>query len=78
MLVLDEATSALDHDTEVAVMAALDQLGGEGRTIVIIAHRTSTVTGCDRVARLDKGRIVEAGPFEALPGGEPARKAVRD
>ena len=44
VLVLDEATSALDDDTETAVMAALDQLGGEGRTIVIIAHRPSTVT----------------------------------
>jgi len=78
VLVLDEATSALDHDTEVAVMQALDQLGGEGRTIIIIAHRTSTVEGCDLIARLDRGRIVEAGPFTQLFGGEPSRKSARD
>ena len=78
VLVLDEATSALDHDTEVAVMQALDQLGGEGRTIIIIAHRTSTVAGCDLIARLDRGRIIEAGPFAQLFGGEPSRTAVRD
>ncbi|MEO5613201.1 MAG: ABC transporter ATP-binding protein, partial [Sphingomicrobium sp.] len=78
VLVLDEATSALDHDTEVAVMAALDRLGGEGRTIVIIAHRMSTVAGCDLVARLDNGRIVEVGPFSKLLGGETSRQAMRD
>jgi ATP-binding cassette subfamily B protein len=78
VLVLDEATSALDHDTEVAVMQALDQLGGEGRTIIIIAHRPSTVEGCDLIARLDRGRIVEAGPFAQLFGGEPSRKSARD
>ena len=78
VLVLDEATSALDHDTEMAVMGALDQLGGEGRTIVIIAHRTSTVTGCDLVARLDHGRIVEVGPVAQLLGGEFSRQAARD
>lgn len=78
VLVLDEATSALDHDTEAAVMGALDQLGGEGRTIVIIAHRTSTVAGCDLIARLDSGRVVEVGSFAQLFGGEPARKSAVD
>jgi ATP-binding cassette subfamily B protein len=78
VMVLDEATSALDYDTEMAVMAALDELIGEGRTIIIIAHRTSTVTGCDLVARLDRGRIVEVGPFAQLFGGEPSRQAIRD
>jgi len=78
VLVLDEATSALDQDTEVAVMAALDQLGGEGRTIFIIAHRTSTVTGCDLIARLDNGRIVEVGSFAQLFAGGSSRKAVSD
>ena len=78
VLVLDEATSALDHDTEVAVMHALDQLGGEGRTIIIIAHRTSTVAGCDLIARLDHGRIVEVGSFAQLFGEQPSRQAARD
>jgi ABC-type multidrug transport system fused ATPase/permease subunit len=71
LLVLDEATSALDHDTEVAVIDALDRLGGEGRTIVIIAHRRSTVEHCDCVARLDNGRLVEAGKFADVFGRRP-------
>jgi ABC-type multidrug transport system fused ATPase/permease subunit len=78
VLVLDEATSALDHDTEAAVLGALDQLSGEGRTIIIIAHRTSSLTGCDLVARLDNGRVVEVGPVAQLLGGERSRQAVRD
>jgi ABC-type multidrug transport system fused ATPase/permease subunit len=78
VLVLDEATSALDHDTEAAVMRALDQSGGEGRTIVIIAHRASTVAGCDVIARFDNGRIVELGSFAEMFGNEPARQAIRD
>lgn len=68
VLVLDEATSALDHDTEVAVMRALDQLGGEGRTIVIIAHRQSTIEHCELVARLDHGRIAQVGTFAEVFG----------
>ncbi|MEO8547200.1 MAG: ATP-binding cassette domain-containing protein, partial [Sphingomicrobium sp.] len=68
VLVLDEATSALDHDTETAVMQALDQLSGEGRTVVIIAHRPSTVEKCELVARLDDGRIVEVGTFGEVVG----------
>ena len=71
MLVLDEATSALYHDTEVAVMGALDRLGGEGRTVIIIAHRQSTVEHCDLVARLDKGRLVELGTFSEVFGRPP-------
>ena len=58
LLVLDEATSALDDATEQAVMSALDQLGHEGRTIIIIAHRGSTIRGCDLVVRLEDGRVV--------------------
>ena len=62
ILVLDEATSALDYDTEAAVVEALNQLQREGRTIIIIAHRLSTVEHCDFVARLEHGRLVEFGP----------------
>lgn len=71
VLVLDEATSALDHDTEAAVMQALDQLSGEGRTIVIIAHRPSTVEHCGLVARLKDGRIVDLGSFAEVLGKQP-------
>lgn len=58
LLVLDEATSALDNETEAAVRAALDALQAQGTTILIIAHRRSALTGCDRLLRLDAGRIV--------------------
>ncbi|MDQ3144721.1 MAG: ABC transporter ATP-binding protein/permease [Pseudomonadota bacterium] len=61
VLVLDEATSALDDVTEAAVMGALDELAAEGRTIVIVAHRRSTIARCDLVIRLEEGRIVERG-----------------
>jgi ATP-binding cassette subfamily B protein len=59
IFVLDEATSALDEETERAVMAALEDLRREGRTIIIVAHRESTIRNCDFVARLDHGRIVD-------------------
>jgi ATP-binding cassette subfamily B protein len=63
ILILDEATSALDEATEAAVIAALEQLKREGRTIIIIAHRASTVSRCDKIVRLHEGRLVEEGSF---------------
>lgn len=59
VLVLDEATSALDDETEEAVLRALDALGEAGCTIVIVAHRASTIATCDVIVRIDEGRIVE-------------------
>ena len=61
VLILDEATSALDNDTEQAVMDAINQLD-RNLTVVMIAHRLSTVSKCDRVIRLDHGRVVADGP----------------
>ena len=61
VLILDEATSALDNDTEQAVMDAINQLE-RNLTVVMIAHRLSTVAKCDRVIRLDHGRVVADGP----------------
>lgn len=61
VLILDEATSALDNDTEQAVMDAINQLD-RNLTVVMIAHRLSTVAKCDRVIRLDHGRLVADGP----------------
>ena len=58
LLVFDEATSALDSATETAVLAAIDRLQKEGRTIFIIAHRKSTTAGCDQVLTLESGRLV--------------------
>ena len=60
VLVLDEATNALDRETEAAVLRALDALGDEGRTIIIIAHRESAIEGCDMIIRIDNGRLMEA------------------
>lgn len=61
VLVFDEATSALDNETEQAVMDAVDGLSKE-LTIVMIAHRLSTVQRCDRVIQLEQGRVVADGP----------------
>lgn len=66
VLVLDEATSALDTDTESGVMQAVTSLRGS-KTILIIAHRLSTVAHCDRLYRLEHGMIVAEGtPAELL------------
>ena len=65
VLVLDEATSALDDETEAAVMSAVEELGKE-LTIILIAHRLSTVANCDRIYRLSGGRIVEQGDYDEV------------
>jgi ABC-type multidrug transport system fused ATPase/permease subunit len=56
VLLFDEATSALDHDTEAAVMEALTELAGT-RTILMIAHRLTTLRGCDQLVRLENGYV---------------------
>lgn len=65
VLVLDEATSALDNLTEQAVMEAVHNLGHE-ITIIMIAHRLSTVRKCDCIYVLDKGRISAQGTYDEL------------
>jgi ABC-type multidrug transport system fused ATPase/permease subunit len=65
VLVLDEATSALDNLTERAVMDAVRNLGHE-KTIIMIAHRLSTVRDCDRIFLLEQGRVVAEGTYDAL------------
>ena len=65
LLILDEATSALDNETERAVQAAIDRLRGR-MTIVLIAHRLSTVRGADRIIVLDHGRLIQAGTWDSL------------
>ena len=63
VLILDEATSALDEETEAAVMSAVAGLDRK-LTVILIAHRLSTVAGCDKIYRLEGGRIVEAGSYQ--------------
>lgn len=65
VLVFDEATSALDSETEAAVMQSIERLGRE-LTIVLIAHRLTTLQGCDIIYRLDKGNIVAAGGYDEI------------
>ncbi len=62
ILVFDEATSALDEVTERAVMASVDRLG-RNLTIFIIAHRLSTLSGCDMLITLNKGKVASAEVF---------------
>ncbi len=65
LLILDEATSSLDPGTEQRIQGALDELHGE-LTILLIAHRLSTVRSADRIAVLEAGRVVEVGSWEEL------------
>ncbi|MEC4816069.1 MAG: ABC transporter ATP-binding protein [Scytonema sp. PMC 1069.18] len=65
ILILDEATSALDSESETLVQEALERLM-EDRTVLIIAHRLSTVRRCDRILVLERGQIVESGTHEQL------------
>ena len=65
VLILDEATSALDNLTERAVMDAVRNLGHD-KTIVMIAHRLSTVQSCDRLYLMERGRIAAQGSYAEL------------
>ena len=65
IMIFDEATSALDYESESIIMNNLEQIA-EGRTMLMIAHRLSTVQGCDAIIMLDHGRIVEAGSHAEL------------
>ena len=66
ILLLDEATSALDNESEMQIQKAIENLRGQ-ITILVIAHRLSTVMDCDKLFVLENGRIVESGaPSELL------------
>jgi ABC-type multidrug transport system fused ATPase/permease subunit len=75
LLVLDEATSALDNLTEQAVMEAVHNLG-KRKTVIIIAHRLTTVRDCDTVLLLAGGHLVAQGPFDHLANHEDAFRAM--
>jgi ATP-binding cassette, subfamily B, bacterial PglK len=62
ILVLDEATSALDNETEKLVNEAIKSLSGK-KTLIIIAHRLTTVEHCDRIYLLEKGQVVKSGSY---------------
>lgn len=65
VIVFDEATSALDNETESSVMRSIEGLGKD-LTILIIAHRLSTLKGCDQIVELGSGRILRSGCFDSI------------
>jgi ATP-binding cassette subfamily B multidrug efflux pump len=65
ILILDEATSALDSEVEAAIQENLYSLM-EGKTVIAVAHRLSTIAAMDRLVVMDNGRIVEEGSHEVL------------
>lgn len=67
VIVFDEATSALDNDTELAVMEGIEQLADD-LTIIMVAHRISTLRRCDKIFRMDKGEVIEEGVYEEMVG----------
>lgn len=71
VLVFDEATSALDNATEQEVMEAIEGLGRD-LTIIMVAHRLSTVRRCDMIVEFGQGRVVAQGTYESLLDGSPS------
>jgi ATP-binding cassette, subfamily B, bacterial PglK len=67
VLILDEATSSLDLDTERSVMKAINQLHGK-KTVLIVAHRISTMSECDKLYKLVNGKIVAEGSYNDITG----------
>ena len=68
-MIFDEATSALDAESEYQVQKAIDRLvEKKERTMVIVAHRLSTIINCDRILVLKHGEIVESGSHKELLG----------
>ena len=74
ILIFDEATSALDYESEAAIQANMRSICA-GRTVLLIAHRLSTLRGVDRIVTIEKGQIIEDGTHDSLlaAGGRYAR-----
>ena len=74
ILILDEATSALDYESEAAIQANMRSIA-YGRTVLIVAHRLSTLRTADRIVTIERGRLVEDGAHDDLirAGGRYAR-----
>lgn len=66
IVILDEATAFADPDNETRVQQAFSEMAAGGKTIIMIAHRLSSVTGADRIFVLEEGRVTESGTHKAL------------
>ena len=66
LLIFDEATSALDNETEREVTEAIDRLSGTEITILIIAHRITTLRSCNRIYEMSDGQIIGQYQYEEL------------
>ncbi len=75
LMIFDEATSALDNLTEREVMAAMQSMPGD-KTILIIAHRLSTVKFCDRIVLMDRGSVADVGTWDSLMERNQAFRAL--
>jgi len=69
VIIMDEATSALDNETEKEIIAEIKRLKGK-KTMIVIAHRMSTVQHCDCIYRMDKGEIVKKGDYSEMVLGQ--------
>ena len=66
IIIMDEATSALDTESEDEIMNVVHQLKSEGKTIIMIAHRLSTVLNADEIVVMEKGKVIESGNHQKL------------
>jgi ABC-type multidrug transport system fused ATPase/permease subunit len=69
VLVLDEATSAIDSETESLICEAIERVT-EGRTVLIVAHRLSTIMAADRIVVIEHGQVVQTGTYETLAAAD--------
>ena len=74
---MDEATSALDSQTERDIQLNIDELKGS-YTIIMVAHRLSTIKNADKIVMLDKGEIIAFGTFKELLKDSPEFKRMVD
>jgi len=75
VLVMDEATSALDNVTEQLIIEAIEALKGE-RTVIMIAHRLTTVMNCDVIFFMEDGKVVDQGSYKVLIQTNPRFRAL--
>jgi len=66
ILILDEATSSLDSASELYVQKMIDLLKADHKTVIVIAHRLSTLNNADQIIVLDKGKVIEQGSHDEL------------